>query len=511
MSRRPNKRLWAQKPDKPAPLNTRHWLYPYLKIVTFPGIGQYGNLINDGFVFDTSIGSVGGINGNRIRRFDGTTNAVDRGTFNQSVINGAGFIARIAPNAPINGSATKVGLTFNSLTCGVDHTVANPWQWSTHVKAGGSWNAVKYGTPPGVGEMATVAGVWDDINQQISSYQGGQLTGASSGLGNYDFASRSAVTIGSGVDNSNNNYYWTQMDVDFVLYFEGIVPTDAQIESLSNSPLQLLQPRTIWVPVGVAGGQQTITPSAITSTEVFGAQNVMPGAITLQPNNIASTEAIGSPDLFNAAVIITQTIASLESVPTPALFSGAATVQPNAINSDEVIGSCIFSTGSVSITPNPIISNESFGSATITIGAISLLPSSIISAESVGSPQIITDSLLLPYGIASAEAAGVLNVQPGAVNIDVAGIDSGEAFGTQIVHPGSVIIVPDSVVSAELFGGALVIPDATVITPSSITSNEQFGTIVILGGVEFIGWLLGEITAYPALTGKIITSPATDH
>jgi len=314
MSRRPNKRLWAQKPDKPVPLNTRHWLYPYLKIVAFPGIGQYGNLVNDGFVFNTSVGSVDGINGNRVRRFNGTTNAVDRGTFNQSVNNGAGFITRIAPNVPINGSATRVGLTFNSLTCGVDHTVANPWQWSTHVKAGGSWAAVQYGQPPGVGEMATVAGVWNDAAQQLSSYQDGQLTGASSGLGNYDFSSRSAVTVGSGVDNSNNNFYWTQMDMDFLLYFEGIVPTDAQIESLSNNPWQLLQPRTVWIPT-ISGGIiiKTFADVGISSDGIAPITSLTAMSDLSQSIDIDST-----PD---AAIDLTDSAVGLDSLSQAALLS----------------------------------------------------------------------------------------------------------------------------------------------------------------------------------------------
>jgi len=88
-----------------------------------------------------------------------------------------------------------------------------------------------------------VAGIWDDSAQQVHSYQDGRLQNSSAtGLGTYDTSGRSAFTIGCGVDVGGANAYYTDMDMEFLLYFEGIVPTDMQIASLTENIYQILQP-----------------------------------------------------------------------------------------------------------------------------------------------------------------------------------------------------------------------------------------------------------------------------
>lgn len=93
------------------------------------------------------------------------------------------------------------------------------------------------------------------------------------------------------------------------------------------------------------GGTLGISPSSISSEEVFGTHNIAVGGVELQVGSIASQEAFGSTSLSSQGVVISpEQIVSEESVGTPEVAVTLSILSPEAIDSDEFV-------------PNPVLEN----------------------------------------------------------------------------------------------------------------------------------------------------------
>lgn len=264
----------------------------------------------------------------------------------------------------------------------------------------------------------------------------------------------------------------------------------------------------------VAGGPaaQQIYPTSIVSAEAFGNPSVIAGAVQVIMQAIASAEAHGTPIVTSGGItLLPSSIGSAEAFGDPNLVAGAVNIDPAGIGSDEAVGVPAISTGAT-IQPTGIVSAEAIGSSTITPGVIVITPSAIASNEAIGNPVVTQGgAFILPEGIGTGETFGAIQIDAGAVTVQPLGIESGETFGTHAVTPGSWIIMPPGIATAEDFGDVLIITGGAVISPAGIQSAEAFGSVTIIGGEQILGWLLGEISIGPALSGYVRSGKETRH
>lgn len=299
-----------------------------------------------------------------------------------------------------------------------------------------------------------------------------------------------------------------------------------------------------------AGPTMTVTPTGVASLQAFGTSKLNR---FLSPLGVASLQALGTPLLQR--ILSPSGIASLQAFGTSKLNrfispSGVASSQafgttvmgmyydPDTIASAEAFGTAIVRINQF-ISPSGIASLQVFGVAQLNrflspsgvaslqaFGAVTLGmyydPDTIASAEAFGSAQF--NRFIAAIGIASLQAFGTafLNIQQ---RILPSGIVSAQAFGVLTL---GMYYDPDTIASAEAFGTAqlsrflrplgiaslqaLGIPNLTrLIGPSGILSQQAFGTLILsmfyhpdtipsaevvpLPLVYFPGYITGDILA----------------
>jgi hypothetical protein len=209
------------------------------------------------------------------------------------------------------------------------------------------------------------------------------------------------------------------------------------------------------------GGPRTLQVSVIVSAESFAPITLLHGNVNIIPSAIGSTEAFGAVRLAATASIAPSSIASSEAFGTPSLIAGGVQIAPPAIVSQEIFGSHTLLHGGVVVSPNSVVSGEALPSPVIIPGTTSIVLSGIPSAEVVSQPTLFAQSRIGPAAITSAEL-----------------------FGLPILKATSTIIV-EGVVSAEEFGQLSFIVPQNII-PTGIPSDEQFGLPLIQGAKS--GW-----------------------
>lgn len=123
---------------------------------------------------------------------------------------------------------------------------------------------------------------------------------------------------------------------------------------------------------------QTVSPSAITSAEAFGAATITPGAVSVSPTGIATAEAFGTAQLN--LTVSPVGVATSEAFGTPVLTveGGTQFISPVGILSAETFGTPILSQPPPqTISPAGIASTETVGTPTILGGA---LPEDVLAA-----------------------------------------------------------------------------------------------------------------------------------
>jgi hypothetical protein len=232
-----------------------------------------------------------------------------------------------------------------------------------------------------------------------------------------------------------------------------------------------------------------LAAGAIASLMAFGTASVQQ---ILKPwGNIESAEAFGTTKINGA--VVPGGIGSAQAIGSCALYT-RANVKPDAIPSGEAFGSSQLNYSLLSV--GGVASAESVGSHALAadkklcgdirtreaFGTPSVLPVSptdilgvgnISTAESFGSSKVVC--ILLPSGLASAEAFGFLQMKTGK---DLCGaIPSAEAFGEpEIVALLATKIYPPGIVSGQAFGTASVLAVGSNLYPTGIPTAEAIGS-----------------------------------
>ncbi len=215
-----------------------------------------------------------------------------------------------------------------------------------------------------------------------------------------------------------------------------------------------------WTPAftdEVAGGNQTVTPTSISSSEAFGTFEVK---LQVEPTGIGSAESFGT---FTVKLQVEPTgTPSQEVFGTPVV---KLQVEPDSITSVEGFGT---PTIKLQVEPDSITSGEAFGTFQANL---QVKPDAIASLENFGTP--ILSQSIVPTGVPSQEAFGAFTVstEGGAQSVTPTGIASAEAFGTVVVK---LQIEPDGVTTAEAFGT----PEAQNFTPANVEllTNGDFSS-----------------------------------
>lgn len=263
-----------------------------------------------------------------------------------------------------------------------------------------------------------------------------------------------------------------------------------------------------------SSSNQTLTPTGIASSAVFGTTNVFSGsqAQTISPIGIVSAAAFGVPVIGSAKILQPSGIKSSDSreVELTGTFDDVAfnsqftQYKVELVNGPDprsaffAFGTSVFlftpvvapgdylaklslsnSTGSVlANTVTFPITVTNFGKPAIVVGggggAHVLQPVGIASSESFG--NVFVNMAIVPTGIASLAAFGTPTMALGGQSIIPAGIPSSEAFGTVDILNHQVLL-PVAIPSSEEFGNTTVVFEGgQVINIQGIETSEAFGT-----------------------------------
>ncbi len=269
-------------------------------------------------------------------------------------------------------------------------------------------------------------------------------------------------------------------------------PSDARVfQALIEVAQENLTATQFVLAVGIASAQQFgdvvvvqgepegLFPTAIPSGEAFGTLNLLYDQV-VEPDPIGSEEdvnAIGIEGFLGPTGIPSQEAMGAAKLLSPYIYPigipGAD--QPG---SPSVTGPTVAKTKLIRLNPGHrgIPSSEAVGTPTLTNKLI--VPEGIASAETFGTPNLIVPQIITLTGIASAEAVGTPSiVRPDTVIPET--IVSAEQVGTPaIVRAG--VIEPTGIVSAEAFGTPELVTLEQDVLPEAITSTEIFGTPTIV-------------------------------
>lgn len=224
---------------------------------------------------------------------------------------------------------------------------------------------------------------------------------------------------------------------------------------------------------------QTITVTGIGSGESVAEATVTPGVTTVDMvNGVESLEAVGEPNLINP-----QTLTDAGEIATGFFATGGVVSQggpvvvvDDGIATEETVGDdAVFTSPSYVVISDGIETLESWGAVAVDIGAITISPDGIATLESIGAALLSTWAEILPSGVASGEAVGVLTVGAGVVDIAADSIGSAESLGAAAVSAGEWFILVDSVTTAESIGTLVIAPGGVTILPDGVASLGSIG------------------------------------
>jgi hypothetical protein len=284
-----------------------------------------------------------------------------------------------------------------------------------------------------------------------------------------------------------------------------------------------------------------ISNTGISPTEGFGTLSV--GELQVKLTSIPETYSVSQIIIIAGNVDVpTSSIASLESLNDPELFTSASIVNTGIVSAQAFGSLVIFR--EFRILPYEIISSEGFGNfntiktRTLSFTGISSLesvnsitlkkelffvvPSTITTGNIVGTPSLgaYFGTLLNINPVNSAEAFGSSSLLPGSVNVSPSGIISGVNLGNSRLLLQSYII-NSSIASAEGLGSVIILPGNRNVNPYGIFSLENFGItkinkVIVLGSIsslEAFGNInltrlinLSGIPTQEALTSPVLSS-----
>lgn len=327
-----------------------------------------------------------------------------------------------------SGTVSVTGLTSSAVGWMVQFSGAavpvrttNTWfGTSTGISAFSAADASNHSAAAGDAEMvigaggndATATGTWSgstNLGSDIRNYT--SLTATSTTTGTDCYLGGGYLILGSA-------HSFGQVAVSSMTWNTGGTPAEITIG--------------IHIPAGT--GNQTVTPTGISSAEALGAPTVLLMRQDVAPNGVASAETMGSPR--------TQ-----------------ITVPLNGVSTAEALGSPqINRTAPV----NGIASAEALGSPTLVPGSVTVLGTGISSAEALGAPTVSVTGgtqTVSPTGISTAGALGAPTVLAGSVTVQPSGIATAGAMGSPVVFGTAAQTVtltgftPDDELTSRGFNG----------------------------------------------------------
>ena len=234
----------------------------------------------------------------------------------------------------------------------------------------------------------------------------------------------------------------------------------------------------------------TIIPDdGVESGEAFGDALIAAGGVeVVAPSFIDGAEDVGAPTLeATIDVVVTQGIAAPSpQAGVPSLLPGGVTLELAGIESEESVqevGLDLFVQGTTGIA----------------------------SEEAVSEPSLDASIDLAATGIASGEAFGSAEVQPGGVQTDAIGIASEEAFGQPTLSPGEVLVELAGIESEESVSDPeITVGGVATVIPGFIDGAEDLGTPSVLPGSAPVGAAAiasEEAVAAPTLIQQITLVP----
>ena len=235
---------------------------------------------------------------------------------------------------------------------------------------------------------------------------------------------------------------------------------------------------------------QSISPSAISTSEGFGTPYVALNVFVTGAGTIASGEALGSPALEQSVTVSGITGSAALGTPSVSLEGGdLAVTGAGAIASSEVIGQPTLESN-ISVTG--IGAAEAFGAVTFSQNISSA--GAIVTAETLGSPTATQN--VTPSGLISSEVLGVLTL---ALNITVSGIASSVAVGVPVFVQN---IMASGIATSEAIGSPVTSVEAgeqTVAGAGAIASAETFGTTSLTLSIAVSGIASPEALGNPTV------------
>lgn len=248
---------------------------------------------------------------------------------------------------------------------------------------------------------------------------------------------------------------------------------------------------------------QNVTPTGISSEELYGSASLQPGSVTATQTGVTSEEQVGAPSVSSAITATESGIGGEERVGS-AIVSNVSSVSATGIQSSERTGAATV-TSSITITQTGIGSEERNGTSSAT-NVSSIFASGISSSENVGEPAVSSTATVPAVGISSAEASGSSRID---LRITAASIGSAEVIGEPSVL--NVTAINAVGISTEERFGAVAVTSTATIAASGISTNESVGaaSVQLAQTVAVVGIASQEREGNATLTPGAVTASAT--
>jgi len=311
--------------------------------------------------------------------------------------------------------------------------------------------SISYGTDGELGGHHVHAVTWDYVGATKNHYIGGINTAN----GSTTTPSGTSATITLFGAHTSKHFY----DKSHWVAFWDKPLTKAEAEWLTadkNNIYEILEPRTIYVPVG-AGGGVTVSITGVSSTSAVGTLSAI-GAATASVTGISSTGGVGNLSVVGAANVAITGVAATGGVGTLSVAAGAL-VSLTGVNATGQAGDVTVAlAGGVTVSITGVEATGGIGALSAIGGAVAA-PSGVSATGQVGTLTAVVAQTVTLTGVNAAGEVGAMTIDAGAV-VSITGVVSTAAAGTITVPTPSGIVYLDGVITLTP------VQDATIsITP----------------------------------------------
>ena len=323
-------------------------------------------------------------------------------------------------------------------------------------------------------------------NGVLCCYKDGVLKSTTSGYSIVNTANN--LRIG---DYADTGYASNAIFID-VSYFSRALSA-SEVANQSTNPWQIYEPETVWVDLGAAAGDQSLTPALFSNSQSFPAPSIGIGAVNLTPSLVTSSNVFYSPTVVRGSINLTPSLVTNSStIYTATVGRGAVTLQPSLFTNAATFYSPVVNAGGLTLTPSLYSNASTFYVPVVEPGAVSLQPGLTTNTTTFYAPVVSAGgSALAPTLFSNSSTFYTTSVGRGSVGLAPTLFNNASTFYTPSVGRGSVGLAPTLFNNASTFyaptvglAGSSALYPGLFINPSSFYSpHVSPGAVTLVPGL----------------------------